>query len=329
MAMKLTKFLKTFTTMCPHGVLGGIEGRRCKTCTRNADLEASRAAGHKKCRHGVIGGVEARRCAICALLSDSQARSAAAFAALSEDQKAKIIQKNEILKIANSTTMAELERLKKIFIPSIDELYQLSGYEFEDFVCGVFERLGYKVKKTPKSNDFGRDAIMHYGGKKYLLECKRYAAENSSGRPDLQKFHSAIISDKAVGGFFVTTGKFTDNAVNFAADKSITLIDRGSLQNFIAKSRGEISDSAGSYNCVCMSCGAVVTANINQSNALQCPNGHKVAPTIRKDEIMRSLVNESNVKNCPKCHSSMKKIKGPYGYFFGCVRYPECDGKLS
>jgi ssDNA-binding Zn-finger/Zn-ribbon topoisomerase 1 len=32
---------------------------------------------------------------------------------------------------------------------------------------------------------------------------------------------------------------------------------------------------------------------------------------------------------CPICGSDTKLVSGPYGEFYGCVRYPECNGKLK
>jgi ssDNA-binding Zn-finger/Zn-ribbon topoisomerase 1 len=32
---------------------------------------------------------------------------------------------------------------------------------------------------------------------------------------------------------------------------------------------------------------------------------------------------------CPECQTPMKLIKGPWSYFYGCTKYPECTGKLG
>ena len=62
-------------------------------------------------------------------------------------------------------------------------------------------------------------------GEKLLFECKKFAENGLSGRPHLQKFHSAIMTDKAKGGFFVTSGRVTSAAKEFATTVPITLID--------------------------------------------------------------------------------------------------------
>ena len=93
----------------------------------------------------------------------------------------------------------------------------------------MFERLKYSVRQTPYSNDVGLDAIITKDGDKFLVECKRYSESNKSGRPEIQKFHSAIVNDRAKGGFFVTTGNFSTSARKYAAKHNIELVDADEL----------------------------------------------------------------------------------------------------
>lgn len=37
----------------------------------------------------------------------------------------------------------------------------------------------------------------------------------------------------------------------------------------------------------------------------------------------------NNYVKCPKCGKLMVLRKGEYGEFFGCQRYPKCDGKRN
>src|SRR5262249_46784947 len=127
---------------------------------------------------------------------------------------------------ATTLQYSEADRLSKFLIPKIDDLHHLSPQQFESAIARLFVHLGYNVRQTPYSNDHGRDAILHKDGKKYLLECKRYNKTNPVGRPELQKFHAAIIDDKAVSEFFVTTGMFTSGSKEYAKKLGIiTLID--------------------------------------------------------------------------------------------------------
>ena len=84
---------------------------------------------------------------------------------------------------------------------------------------------------------------MTHGTDKVLLECKKYAPEQQSGRPELQKFHSAIMTDHAERGKFVTTSGFSPAAREYvtANNLPIDLIDGPQLLQLFAASRGETS----------------------------------------------------------------------------------------
>jgi restriction endonuclease Mrr len=58
-------------------------------------------------------------------------------------------------------------------------------------------------------------------------------------RPDVQKFHSAIIDMNAIEGYFVTTGQFTKPATEYVTNKPIHLIDLPKLLDLIDEIKGE------------------------------------------------------------------------------------------
>jgi len=59
------------------------------------------------------------------------------------------------------------------------------------------------------------------------VECKRYTSPKV-GRPDIQKFHSTMIDLNAVEGFYITTGKFTKQALKCAdnGEQLLSLIEQ-------------------------------------------------------------------------------------------------------
>nr|WP_318506109.1 restriction endonuclease [Bacillus sp. T3] len=73
---------------------------------------------------------------------------------------------------------------------------------------------------------------MKKGSDTLLVECKRYNSQKVT-RPEIQKFHSAIIDMKAKKGFFVTTGEFTKTAIEYSNDKHIELINGNSLLSLL------------------------------------------------------------------------------------------------
>ena len=81
---------------------------------------------------------------------------------------AKLAEQNRIRSEAEELQRSEAIRLSKSFIPKLDDLYSLSPQQFENEIARLFVGLGYNVRQTPYSNDYGRDAILQKNGKKIL-----------------------------------------------------------------------------------------------------------------------------------------------------------------
>lgn len=97
--------------------------------------------------------------------------------------------------------------------------------KFEGF-CGIlFEKMGYEVEVTPKTNDGGYDLILNKDNEKSIVECKCYALSNSVGRPLLQKLVGANQGYMADRMLFVTTSTFTQGAIKYSKDVDVELID--------------------------------------------------------------------------------------------------------
>jgi len=79
---------------------------------------------------------------------------------------AKWAEQRRISSEARDLQRSEADRLSKSIIPKLDDLRRLSPQQFENLVAQLFDRLGYSVKQTPYSNDYGRDAILHKDGGK-------------------------------------------------------------------------------------------------------------------------------------------------------------------
>jgi HJR/Mrr/RecB family endonuclease len=106
----------------------------------------------------------------------------------------------------------------------LEELKKMHPFEFERFIKEVYELMGYTAKLTSKTGDGGKDVILKKDGETMLVECKRYNSPKVT-RPDIQKFHSALIDMNAKKGFYITTGEFTKPAIEYAKDKAIKVIN--------------------------------------------------------------------------------------------------------
>ena len=243
---------------CPHGVLAGKYRNRCEKCVREGkEIEENRRLEQE---------LRERQERIERELQERQQRIDAAADSLQNDEQL---------------------RLAKSLVPSIKELRGLTPQHFEDEVARMFERLGYEVRQTSYTNDGGRDAILTKDGRKYLVECKRYAEGGLSGRPDLQKFHSAIMTDRAVSGFFVTAGRFTKEAKEFAATVPIKLIDQNELVRMMFDSKPAAADDD-SYRSMCRQCEDIVSHRLRAPQSVKCRNGHEIAPTLDIESVLSS-----------------------------------------
>jgi len=110
----------------------------------------------------------------------------------------------------------------------LDELVypldEMDGFEFEQAVARVFERLGGTVQKTRKSGDEGRDLIVEVDGDLCVVECKHH--KSTIGRPVLQKLHSAATTfPGATKAIVVTSSTFSRTCDDYVrqVEKSSTV----------------------------------------------------------------------------------------------------------
>ena len=115
---------------------------------------------------------------------------------------------------------------------------------FEKLVVDLLIAMGYGCDDESgqvigKSHDGGIDGIISedkLGLNLIYIQAKRYNEENSVGRPEIQRFIGAM--QKAEKGVFITTSKFTKEALDFAnaeSRKHIKLIDGDSLVELMIK----------------------------------------------------------------------------------------------
>jgi TPR repeat protein len=295
-----------------------------------AGLFLAVAAKTKTCSHGIWGGYQIgdgsegvrRRDGLCSMCMEDGATFEAAYSEANQKHYEKKETRRANFGNAKQLVLDEAVRLRSSLVPSLTQLRNISPQQFENYVASIFEKDGYKVKQTPYTNDGGRDAIMIKHGEKYLLECKRYGAENNSGRPDIQKFHSAIVSDKAKGGFFVTTSGFTKEAVAYADLTGIKLVDGYGLQKWLYEVLPKHADD--SYTTMCPECFEKVFHHLSSSHEAVCSNGHSVAPSLTIDDVFG--ISTEIPPNCSKCGQPMRLVRSRRGnIFWGCSQYPTCQ----
>ncbi|MBA4183209.1 MAG: restriction endonuclease, partial [Acidobacteria bacterium] len=97
---------------------------------------------------------------------------------------------------------------EQIFFENID---QLNGYEFEDFLKTLFSKMGYQVEQTRLSGDQGADLVIVKFGEKTVIQAKRFGGK--VGNKAVQEIMAAISLYEAQKGMVITNNYFTPAAV--------------------------------------------------------------------------------------------------------------------
>ena len=117
--------------------------------------------------------------------------------------------------------------------PSADALEKMSWREFEGLVAESFRREGYRiVERGGNGPDGGVDLELHMGSDKYLVQCKQWKV-SKVGVSIVRELYGVMTAERAVGGFVVTSGAFTEDAKEFSLGRSIRLVDARRLRAMI------------------------------------------------------------------------------------------------
>ncbi len=127
-------------------------------------------------------------------------------------------------------------------------LKRLHGNEpefFEEAVVKLIMAMGYggkngRATRTQLTNDRGIDGIVDQdalGLNRVYIQAKRYALDNAVQRPEIQAFVGALHGAQADRGVFITTGRFSSGAKQYAGGvpTRIVLIDGERLSNLMIR----------------------------------------------------------------------------------------------
>jgi restriction system protein len=176
--------------------------------------------------------------------------------------------------------------------PSRNALGEMSWQEFEMLVGEAFRQKGYQVHETGGGGaDGGIDLVLKRGSELFLVQCKQWRAYKVSVNV-VRELFGVMAAKNATGGFVVTSGEYTADAIRFAEGRNIELIDGVALKRMLQKAQGSVA----------------VTNSIPV-----------VKPTYQASPA------------CPKCGGSMVKRIAKQGAnagteFWGCQSFPACRG---
>ena len=117
--------------------------------------------------------------------------------------------------------------------PTLEAIRHLSWRELELLVAEAFRRQGYRVEVRGGSGpDGGIDLILWGTNGQTIVQCKQWRA-HQVGVSFVRELYGVMAAEQAPHGVLVTCGGFTQEAVRFAAGKTISLMDGTALLNMV------------------------------------------------------------------------------------------------
>jgi restriction system protein len=178
--------------------------------------------------------------------------------------------------------------------PAASALDGMTWQQFERLVGEAFRQQGYQVVETGGGGaDGGVDLVLTRSGEKHLVQCKQWRAFKV-GVDVVRELYGVMAAKGAAGGFVVTSGRFTDEAVAFAQGRNVRLFDGPKLHALVQQARQAPASD-------------VPTTNV--------PAVARAAP----------------IPDCPVCSRPMTRRVARKGSnagrdFWGCTEYPTCKG---
>lgn len=122
----------------------------------------------------------------------------------------------------------------------MQEILKMEWYDFEKLVVLLLKKMGYgEPTTTKKTGDGGIDGLVKadkFGFDTIYVQAKLWKPESTVSRPEIQKFLGALAGQGASKGLFITTAKFSDEAIQFAQrhlQQKIVLVDGNTLTNLM------------------------------------------------------------------------------------------------
>ena len=112
----------------------------------------------------------------------------------------------------------------------LTEIMAQSAVFFENLVVDLMKAMNYGDGFVTKSSgDDGIDGIIHedkLGFNLIYIQAKRWSAEKTIGKPEIQKFAGAMMGPPRIEkGLFITTARFSPGAKAYADAQHIILVD--------------------------------------------------------------------------------------------------------
>ena len=153
---------------------------------------------------------------------------------------------------SNDTPLEQLESAYKTLQTNLkdnllENIMKCEPFFFEKLVVNLLINLGYggfkedAGKAFSTTRDEGIDGVIKedkLGLDQIYIQAKRWQFDNSVSRPEIQKFAGALQGKRAKKSIFITTSRFSSDAIEYVKnlDSKIILIDGDSLTDYMIES---------------------------------------------------------------------------------------------
>ncbi|MFA9283260.1 restriction endonuclease [Comamonas sp. SY3] len=197
----------------------------------------------------------------------------------------------------------------------------ISWREFELLVGEAYRLQGFRIIELGGNGpDGGVDLVLLKGSEKFLVQCKQWKAQRV-GVATVRELYGVMAARGATGGFVVTSGRFSNDARDFARGRNISLVDGHQLFAMVQQARqslvkGPKAAHASGTPAAAPARAAVATASATAPAAPAAPSLAPAPPA------------------CPRCSAAMELRTARQGAhagksFWGCSTFPGCRGTLA
>ena len=186
---------------------------------------------------------------------------------------------------------------------AFDYLKELDDAEFEKLIVLLFRQRGYTIEETEESND-SVDIILKMNGAKTFVQYKHWR-EYEVDAAVLENFNAVMEEESVREGIMITTGLFTQEALDYSHAKHLLLINGVDL--------------------------SLMVNTLGESNEEGChtKDGHTEESNDSPAEEMPELEPLCPICSCEMIKRTARKGKNAGNTFWGCSQFPNCRGVIS
>lgn len=212
---------------------------------------------------------------------------------------------------------------------NLSDIKAISWQDFESLIGEYYRRKGYSVfEMGGDSPDGGIDLFAKKNGEKLVIQCKHWKAFKIDVKV-VREVYGVMVDATASGAAIITSGQFTQPAIDFAQDKPIELIDGPKLARLISEVK-----AASQKPSIPVKIRATLIPT-DPPPLTKEENDRKYMPPAMRAEVEsndKAFVETNPV--CPHCKKAMVlrvAHKGPHpgAKFWGCPSYPACRHTMS